>query len=143
MAFSAYWADGFAKAVLGLTGAPAVDGAVWLACFTTMPASDGTGGVELDTADGFTVARLDVAGDDNWTMDDDGTGLATQAIDWSLGTPTADPGDILGCALYDADTDGHSWTRPVVFDVPIPVVVGVETVIPAGSVMFRGLPSGA
>lgn len=141
MAFSPFWADGLTALLLGLTGAPAVPSTVHLALFTTMPLTDGTGGVELDTADGF-VGRVDVTGDTNWTIGDPGSGQAELAVDLDFGTPTTDPGAVLGCALMDDPTAGNPINRPVLFDTPIDITVAVPLVLPAAAVIWRTLPTG-
>lgn len=78
---------------------------LWVALFTTMPAEDGTGGVEVS---GTGYARIQRGpADEAWEAPAAGNGLYKNAEAIQFGAPTASWGQIVGFGLYDAGTSGN------------------------------------
>jgi len=89
-------------------------GALWLGLFTTMPADDGTGGVEVS---GGSYARVAInASSTQWAAATSASAPSvkkgpTGANTWVFPTPTANWGDTIGIGLFDASTSGNVlWT---------------------------------
>lgn len=82
--------------------------ATWyLALFTTLPASDGSGGVEVS---GSNYSRLAVT--NNGTNFSAATGSTvpvskTTAADQTFATPSGSWGTVVGAGIYDASTSGN------------------------------------
>lgn len=77
---------------------------VYLALFTTIPADDGTGGVEVT---GGSYARVDVGPDDAlWNAPSGDTGIFDNISVVSFPDPTADWGNVIGAGLFDASSGG-------------------------------------
>src|SRR5690349_12786162 len=83
-------------------------GVYTLALFTTNPADDGTGGVEVSTS-GTGYARINIsASTTDWTAAVGGapstkTGPKS-GVTWQFGTPTANWGTIVGAGIYEGST---------------------------------------
>jgi hypothetical protein len=135
MPFSDAWQANLTRLILGLSTAPAAP-TPYLALFTVLPAADGTGGAQVDTATYGFGDPVDVSGDTYWDDPVDGEGLSELQADVAFGTPTSDPGPIVGCALRDGAA-GDLITEAAEFDDPIDVVVGTPFVVPAGYVTFQ------
>lgn len=77
---------------------------IYVALFTTMPAEDGTGGVEVS---GGAYARVQNGPSDAaWNGPVSGNGEYTNAGIVSYAVPTANWGTVVGFGLYDASTGG-------------------------------------
>jgi hypothetical protein len=136
MPLSDAWSDNLTRLLLGLSTAPAPPSPL-LAIYTVLPAPDGTGGTQIDTAGYGFGDPVDVSGDSFWSEPADGEGLAELLVDVNMGTPTSDPGPVVGVALIDML--GALITEAVEFDDPIDVVVGTPFVVPASAVTFQSL----
>jgi hypothetical protein len=134
MGLSDAWSDSLTRLLLGRSTAPAVP-TVHMILYTVLPAPDGTGGSAVDVATyGFGDA-VDVSGDTYWDDPSGGDGLSTLQADVPFGTPTSDPGPILGCSLHE--TGGTMITEAQAFDDPLDAIVGTPFVVPAGYVTFQ------
>ena len=79
---------------------------IHVALFTTIPALDGTGGVEVSTS-GTGYARVAVAQGANWTGPSGANREYSNTNDIQYGTPSSNWGTIVGAGLYDASTGGN------------------------------------
>jgi hypothetical protein len=134
VALSDAWSDNLTRLMLGRStspGAPTVHMRLW----TVLPAPDGTGGTLVDVATYGFGDDVDVSGDTYWDDPAGGEGLSELIADVDFGTPTSDPGPVVGCTLHD--TDGTMITEGQEFDDPIDVEVGTPFVVPAGYVTFQ------
>lgn len=83
---------------------------MWLGLFTTMPADDGTGGVEV-TGGSYARVRINTASTQFAAADSTSaptvkkgpTGVNT----WIFPSPTANWGDTVGIGIWDASTSGN------------------------------------
>lgn len=137
MPLSDAWADNLTRLILGRTTAPALP-TVHLAIYTVLPAPDGTGGTIVDTATYGFGDPVDVSGDTFWDDPAGGEGLSTLQLDVDFGTPTSDPGPVVGCALLDA-ASGNLLSEAEAFDDPIDVEVGAPFYVFAGDVTFQSI----
>lgn len=82
---------------------------IYVALYTTLPADDGTGGVEVT---GGSYARVDV-GPDNaaWNTPSGDDGTFSNASTVSFPDPTADWGNVIGAGLLDASSGGTLLAR--------------------------------
>lgn len=94
---------------------------LYVALFTTLPAEDNTGGVEVS---GTGYARvLCGPGDSYWTPPVGGSGIYTNAVVIQYGSPTSDWGSVVGFGLFDAITSGN-YLLGNLFDAPISILSG-------------------
>ena len=77
---------------------------IYVALFTTVPALDGTGGVEVSNS-GTGYGRIGVASG-NWTGPTGANLEYSNTNDIQFGTPTANWGTINGAGLYDSAIGG-------------------------------------
>lgn len=77
----------------------------YLALFSTLPAEDGSGGVEL-SGNGYARQRYG-PGDANWSAPVNGNGLLTNLLAVVYPTPTANWPTIVGFGIYDALSGGN------------------------------------
>lgn len=91
------------------TAPPTPPTALFVALYTTLPAEDGTGGVEVS---GGSYARVSVTtgtsgsgAGSGWT--DPGTGVSTNVADIVFTTASAPWGTIVGAARLDASSGGN------------------------------------
>ena len=91
------------------TGSFTKPSALYLALFTTKPAEDGTGGVEVSGA-GYARIACGPA-DASWAEPVSGNGEFVNLVDFTFGSPTedwaADPDYIVAFGIYDASTSGN------------------------------------
>lgn len=80
---------------------------LWVALFTTTPALDGTGGVEVSTS-GTGYGRVNIA-DNAWTGPSGSNIEYSNTNDLTFGLPTANWGTIVSSGLYTAQTGGTLW----------------------------------
>lgn len=79
--------------------------AIWVALYTTLPAEDGTGGVEVT---GGNYARVQVTqADANWNAPAGGSGLFDNAADIVFPAPNANWGNIVGWGILDSNAGGN------------------------------------
>lgn len=79
--------------------------AIWVALYTTTPADDGTGGVEVS---GGNYARVQVAqADAQWNAPAAGDGHFDNVNAITFPTPNANWGNIVGWAILDAAGGGN------------------------------------
>jgi hypothetical protein len=109
--------------------------ALWIGLFTTAPADDGTGGVEV-TGGGYLRRQLD-PGDANWLR----TGsVITNIPTVQYPTPTADWGLVIGAGLFSASTSGTLYIYgpliPVIGDDGNTIFNGVNVLSGETSVRF-------
>lgn len=78
---------------------------IYVALFTTLPAEDGTGGVEV-TGGSYARVQHD-AGDANWSGPSGGSGAFSNIGSIQFAAPTANWGTVVGFGLYDASTAGN------------------------------------
>jgi hypothetical protein len=77
---------------------------LYLALFTTKPASDGAGGVEVSAAP---YARVDCGPLDAYWSEPDADGLASNLVEFTFARPTADWGTVVAWGVFDASTGGN------------------------------------
>ncbi len=86
------------------TGSWAKPSTIYVALFTTLPAEDGTGGVEVS---GGSYARvLHGPSDAAWSAPTAGNGEHANASNVVFPSPTGNWGNVVGFALYDDPTAG-------------------------------------
>jgi len=79
--------------------------AIWIALYTTLPAEDGTGGVEVT---GGNYARVQVTqADANWNAPAGGNGLFDNVNDIVFPAPNANWGNIVGWGILDNNAAGN------------------------------------
>jgi hypothetical protein len=100
------------------TGSWTKPAALYVALFTTLPAEDGTGGVEV-SGTGYARVQHDAA-DANWTAPTGGNGLYSNNGAVQFGSPTANWGSIVGFGLYDASVAGN-YLLGALFASPVTV----------------------
>jgi hypothetical protein len=79
---------------------------LWVALFTTVPALDGTGGVEVSTS-GTNYGRLQILASNGWQGPSGGNREFTNISDLTYNVPTANWGTIQGAGLFDQSTAGN------------------------------------
>lgn len=96
---------------------------LYLALFTTLPAVDGTGGVEVSVT-GTAYARAQILASNGWTGPymNNGNIEYSNANDITFVTPTANWGTIVGSGLYDASTGGNLY---YISSIAVPKVVNL------------------
>lgn len=105
---------------------------LYLALFTTTPAEDGTGGVEVDTADWTNYARVAIT-NDNTKWGRTGSVVSNLAdIDFGAAVIAGANPDIVGFALFDAATGGNQ-THQGDLAAPKTIQNGDPVKVPAGS----------
>lgn len=78
--------------------------AIYVALFTTLPAEDGAGGVEVS---GGNYARVQNGPSDAaWNPPTGGNGEFSNASAVTYGAPNADWGNVVGAGLFDASSGG-------------------------------------
>jgi hypothetical protein len=107
---------------------PAPPGGLWLSLWTTLPAKDGTGGVEV-TGSGY--ARLAIALPSPTTVD--GAEQTSNAGAWNFPTAGGSWGSIVGVAIHDASGGGNLLMRGLLTVGPIVVSTGTVAHINAGN----------
>lgn len=145
---SDYSARAFLEWVAGKTAMPAL-GTCYLGLFTTLPADDGTGGVEVT---GGSYARKVLAPSDFGAASGSGPSLITNSgAALSFVTPTADWGTVVGWGIFDASSAGnmrfsdylgnHAWkpftctlASPGVLTVPAHGYANAQLVVVRGEV---------
>ena len=80
----------------------------YLALFTTTPALDGTGGVEVSTS-GTGYGRVVIDSATGWSAATGVNMTYTNTGDLTFGLPTANWGTIVSAGLFDASTAGDLW----------------------------------
>lgn len=107
---------------------------IYLALFTTLPADDGTGGVEVT---GGSYARVDVGPDDAmWNTPSGDDGIFSNLNTVSFPGPTANWGNVIGAGLFDASSGGTLLARANL-DSARNILSGDPTPnFPAGSLKF-------
>ncbi|TXI24269.1 MAG: hypothetical protein E6Q61_05375 [Nitrosomonas sp.] len=107
---------------------------VYMALFTTLPGEDGTGGVEVT---GGSYARINVGPSDaNWNLPAGGNGEFSNAVVFTYAVPTANWGNVVGAALYDASTGGVMQAKATL-DTARNIVAGDPAPnFPVGSIKF-------
>lgn len=136
MTLAPTWRDGLVNLLLQTAAAPAGLPTPFLQIYLVLPDEDGVGGVTPDPGDGW-IGPVDVSGATFWPDSTGGDGSSLLDADVDFGTPTADPGPILGAAFVQSD--GTLITIPEAFDDPMDVAVGVPFVLPAGSVAYQAV----
>ena len=128
---STYLANKLLDAELGGTAYTA-PGTVYIRAWTTLPAADGTGGVEVS---GGSYAAVTVT--NNATNFPAASGGAkTNGIAFTFAAPTANWGTIAGLTIHDAATGGN-MLRAGPLSVPFPVNNGDPALsIAAGAANF-------
>jgi len=77
---------------------------IYVALFTTLPAKDGTGGVEVS---GGNYARVQNGpADADWDPPVSGNGEFSNAAAVVFASPVANWGNVIGAGIYDASTGG-------------------------------------
>jgi hypothetical protein len=79
---------------------------LWVALFTTVPALDDTGGVEVSTS-GTNYGRVEISNSGGWSGPSGANREYSNASDVTYLVPTANWGTINGAGLYDASTAGN------------------------------------
>lgn len=104
---SKYLEDIQLKWAFQATAPPAAPATVYVALFTTMPAEDGTAGVEVSpTSTGY--ARVAVTGNaTNWPISGTTPQQVQNASAVQFPTATASWGTVVGFGIYDAATAGN------------------------------------
>jgi hypothetical protein len=108
--------------------------AIYVALFTTLPAEDGTGGVEVT---GGNYARiLRGPADADWTPPVSGDGVFSNAAAIIFASPNANWGNVLGAGIFDASTGGTLLARATL-DTARNIVSGDPAPnFPAGALKF-------
>lgn len=107
-------------------------GTLYVALFTTLPAADGTGGVEVS---GGSYARLAVT-NNNTNFPGASSGAKVNGTAWTWDAPTANWGTLVGCALMSASSGGDMY-YVMEFSVAYPVNDGDPAfAIAAGAAQF-------
>lgn len=105
----------------------------YAALYTTAPADDGTGMVEVS---GGSYARLAVPNNvTNFAAASGTDALKTNALDWLWTAATASWGTVAGVALMDASSAGTMWAFGNL-GTPKAVASGDQFKIPAGQGQF-------
>lgn len=108
--------------------------AIYVALFTTLPALDGTGGVEVTGGSYARVVRG--PGDAYWTVPVGDDGIFSNVAAVIFAAPTADWGNIIGAGIYDASSGGILIARALL-DTARNVINGDPTPnFPIGSLKF-------
>lgn len=82
---------------------------LWIALYTTVPALDGTGGVEVSTS-GTNYSRLQISASGGWNGPGAGANREyVNSADHTFNVPTANWGTIAGAVLHDAQTGGNMF----------------------------------
>jgi len=81
---------------------------LWVALFTTVPALDGTGGVEVSTS-GTNYGRIQILASNGWQGPSGANREYSNISDLTFNVPTANWGTIQGAGLYDAQTSGNMY----------------------------------
>lgn len=79
---------------------------LWVALFTTVPALDGTGGVEVSTS-GTNYGRIQILASGGWSGPSGANLEYSNVNDLTFGVPSANWGTIQGAGLYSASTSGN------------------------------------
>lgn len=79
---------------------------LWISLFTTVPALDGTGGVEVSTS-GTNYGRIQILQTNGWQGPSGANREYSNISDLTFNVPTANWGTIQGAGLYDAQTTGN------------------------------------
>ena len=103
------WKAALQSSYFGQTAAPAPPGTLWLAAFTTMPADDGTGGVEVPFTNGYT--RIGITNNNtNWPAAAAANpAVSSLAVSFSFPVASADwasGASVVGYGLFDQASGG-------------------------------------
>lgn len=79
---------------------------IWVALFTTVPALNGTGGVEVSTS-GTNYSRVEIPAGSGWQGPSGTNREFSNSTDIVFQVPTANWGTIQGAGLYDAAVGGN------------------------------------
>lgn len=95
----------------GVAGASTTAPTFYVGLFLTMPADDGTGGVEVT---GGSYARKQINATDQWQAADSTTAPTVKkgpsgSNIWNFPAPSADWGDTKGWGIWDALSGGNLW----------------------------------
>lgn len=92
---------------------------LYIALFTTVPQLNGTGGTEVSRS-GTSYARVAIRQNTGWQGPSGNNQEWSNVQDIVFAVPTGNWGNIQGCGVYDAETDGNlywvaymSSTKPV------------------------------
>jgi hypothetical protein len=110
---------------------------MYVAYFTTLPALDGTGGVEVSTV-GTNYSRVLVAAG-GFTGPTGAQLVYSNASDVTFGVPASGWGTLVGVALYDSDIGGtNNMLMRVALNQPAAVIAGsLAPKFTAGSLKIR------
>lgn len=81
---------------------------LWVSLYTTVPALDGSGGVEVSTT-GTNYGRVQIMASTGWQGPSGANREYSNKNDISFNVPTANWGTIQGAGLYDAQSGGNLY----------------------------------